>query len=79
MWQAPSRAYGVITEYQVSFFRQDVNDSVIVSKRGYELFHLVNAMDLPSGEGDILIMVCEFEFNILLHTLGTSEKCYAES
>ncbi len=59
MWQAPSRAYGVITEYQVSFSRQDGNDSVIVSKRGYELFHLVNAMDLPRGEGDILIMVSD--------------------
>ncbi len=58
VWQAPSRAYGVITEYQVSFSRQDVSDSVIVNKRGNELFHLVNEMDLPSGQGDILIMVC---------------------
>ncbi len=45
-------------EYQVSFFRQDMNDSVVVSKRGNELFHLVNEMDLPRGEGDIFIMVC---------------------
>ncbi len=58
VWQAPSRAYGVIMEYQVSFFRQDMNDNVVVSKRGNELFHLVNEMDLPRGEGDILIMVC---------------------
>ncbi len=57
VWQAPSRAYGVITEYQVSLSRQDGNDSVIVNKRGNELFHLVNEMDLPSGQGEILIMV----------------------
>ena len=59
VWQAPSRAYGVIIEYQVSFFRQDAdNSSIIVNKRRNELFHIVNEMDLPKGQGDILIMVC---------------------
>ena len=62
VWQAPSRAYGVIIEYQVPFFlSQDAdNSSVIVSKRRNELFHIVNEMDLPKGQGDILIMVCGY-------------------
>ena len=57
VWKAPTRAYGVITGYEVSFFFPGRDNGVIVSKDRDELFHIVRARDLPHGEGDILITV----------------------
>ena len=55
VWKAPTRTYGVITGYEVSFSHSD--NSVIVSKDRDELFHVVRARELPRGEGDILVKV----------------------
>ena len=57
VWKAPTRAYGVITGYEVSFSLPGGDNGVIVSKNRDELFHAVKASNLPRGEGDILIKV----------------------
>ena len=57
LWKAPTRAYGVITGYEVSFSLPGVDNGVIVSKNRDEFFHVVKAGDLPRREGDILVRV----------------------
>ena len=54
MWKAPTRVYGVITGYDVSFGE---GNGVIVSKERDELFHVVRASELPPRQGDILVKV----------------------
>ena len=60
VWKAPTRTYGVITGYEVSFSLSGRDNGVVVSKNRDELFHIVRASELPRGEGDILVMVSIF-------------------
>ena len=60
VWKAPTRAYGEITGYEVSFSLPDGGDNGIISKDRDEFFHAVRASELPRGEGDILVMVSIF-------------------
>ena len=64
VWKAPTRAYGVITGYEVSFSLPGGDNEVIVSKNRDELFHAVKASNLPRGEGDILIKVSISKFSL---------------
>ena len=67
VWMAPTRAYGVITGYEVSFSLAGGDNSVIVSKNSDKLFHVVRTRNLPHGEGDILVMVSIY----LLHLVNS--------
>ena len=71
VWMAPTRAYGVITGYEVSFSLAGGDNSVIVSKNRDEFFHVVTARNLPRGEGNILVMVSMFsEFSLFKRLSG---------
>ena len=49
VWKAPSRAYGVITGYHISFSLPGRNESVLVVKKNRdEFFHAVKEQDLKS-------------------------------
>ena len=63
MWQAPSRAYGVITGYDIMFADtvSTSNSSVVqnlVLKDRDQLFHVVRESDLPRPGGAPTIQVC---------------------
>ena len=60
VWKTPTRAYGVITGYDVSFSLSGGDNGIVVSKDRDELFHAVRASELPRGEGDILVTVSIF-------------------
>ena len=62
MWQAPSRAYGAITGYDVMFADtvSTSNSSVVqnlVLKDRDQLFHVVRESDLPRPGGEPMIQV----------------------
>ena len=60
VWKAPSRAYGVIIGYDISFFLPGRNESVVVEKEKDEFFHIVKEGDLIGGQAEnILIMVID--------------------
>ena len=58
VWQAPSRAYGVITGYDVRLFNSLAEDGltdsegVVILKNRDEFFHAVVEEDFPVGSGD---------------------------
>ena len=57
-WKAPSRAYGYITGYEVSFFLPGKgNETVVVRKESDEIFHIVKDGDLESVQGDAHVKV----------------------
>ena len=69
VWQAPFRAYGFITGYEVRLFNSNSNmaedfmdgdlvGSVVISKNRDELFHEVSARDMPRGNSSVLVQVC---------------------
>ena len=60
VWKPPTRAYEVITGYEVSFSLPGEDDDVIVSKDRDEFFHVVRERYLPRGKGDILVKVSIF-------------------
>ena len=52
--------YGVITGYQLRFFKSDLSEggqAAIIAKDRDELFHKVLAEDLPSGAGETFVEV----------------------
>ena len=57
VWKAPSRAYGLITGYDVFF--SNSNTQVIVRKNRDELFHAVQERELPTigPEEEIVVQV----------------------
>ena len=57
VWKAPSRAYGVIIGYDISFFLPGRNESVVVKKERDEFFHIVKEGDLMGGQENTLVMV----------------------
>ena len=60
-WKAPSRVYGVITGYEVSFFLPGrENESVVVRKESDEIFHIVKDGDLESVQGDTRVKVTNY-------------------
>ena len=56
-WKAPSKAYGAITGYDVSFFLPGKNESVVVRKERDEIFHIVEDGDLESVQGNTHVKV----------------------
>ena len=57
-WKAPSKAYGVITGYEVSFFLSGKeNGSVVMRKESDEIFHIVKDGDLESVQGNTQVKV----------------------
>ena len=65
VWKAPTRVYGVITGYDVSFSPPGEDNGVIVSNDRDELFHVVRASELPPRQGDILVKVCTMDYTEL--------------
>ena len=59
VWQAPSRAYGVIVGYDVRFLNSgnDEEDGTMITKDRDELFHRVEQRNLPNGRGSVLVQV----------------------
>ena len=58
VWQAPSRAYGVVTGYDVRFFNLgSADEGNVISKERDELFHMVKESDLPNQGASINIQV----------------------
>ena len=57
VWKAPSRAYGVIIGYDISFFLPGRNESVVVKKERDEFFHIVKEGDLIGGQESTLVKV----------------------
>ena len=58
VWQAPSRAYGAVTGYDVRFFNLgSADEGNVISKDRDELFHVVKESDLPNQGASINIQV----------------------
>ena len=58
VWQAPSRAYGAVTGYDVRFINLGIADEGnVISKEKDELFHVVKESDLPNQGASINIQV----------------------
>ena len=70
VWQAPFRAYGFISGYQIRLFNFEANNgvpgqideetlpgSVVISKNRDKLFHLLSANEVPIGSGEVFVQV----------------------
>ena len=59
VWQAPSRAYGVIVGYDVRFLNSgnDDEDGTMITKERDDLFHRVEQRNLPNERGSVLVQV----------------------
>ena len=56
VWKVPSRAYGVITGYHISFSLPGRNESVLVVKKNSdEFFHAVKEQDLKSRNALLMV------------------------
>ena len=70
VWKAPFRAYGFISGYQIRLFNFEAENgvpgqtdeetlpgSVLISKNRDELFHVLLASEVPSGNGEVFVQV----------------------
>ena len=64
VWQAPRRAYGAITGYDIAFLSSGIRGTeelTATTKRGDELFHRVEEKDRASNilerEGQVFVRV----------------------
>ena len=56
VWKAPSRAYGVITGYHISFSLPGRNESVLVVRKNRdEFFHAVKEENLKNSNALIMV------------------------
>ena len=63
VWKAPSRAYGVITGYHISFSLPGENESMLVVRKNRdELFHAVKEEDLKSGNAKFMVILDEIYY-----------------
>jgi hypothetical protein len=59
VWQAPSRAYGVISGYDLMLFNPgNASESSVINKERDELFHIVKESDLAGSRALANIQVC---------------------
>ena len=62
VWQAPRRAFGVITGYDIAFLSSGAGgigqgQEIVTTKKGDELFHRVEERDLTGQEGQVFVRV----------------------